>query len=207
MGASEFWLCLRLRTNPVEACVDVAPMSPVQQFSHDETGTVMAETVIVLAMLLWSFLAMFVYWDSFRATNTVEKPSYTISDIISREMQVLPTTYFDGMKRVANLLIDSDQDIKLRVTSITYKQAALEYQVLWSYSPGAAMEELTTSKLPDLKSRSPAMSDADYATIVEIEMPYLPAFNIGMNAMPFRQFIITRPRFVAPTCLSGRACT
>lgn len=185
----------------------LASMSLFDRFARDETGTVMAETVIVLPMLLWSYLAMFVYWDSFRSMNTVQKASYTISDIISREMKVLPPSYFDGMKSVIEMLIDRDQDVKMRITSITYKQSALQFQVLWSYSPGSAMPELTTTTLQALKSRIPAMSDADYATILETEMPYLPAFNVGMNAMTFKQFIITRPRFVAPTCLTGRVCT
>lgn len=182
-------------------------ISRVRQFARDEAGSVMAETVIVLPMLLWSYLAMFVYWDSFRSMNTVQKASYTISDIISREMKVLPASYFDGMKSVFELLIDQDQNVNIRITSITYKQSALEFQVLWSYSPGSAMTELTTASLQALKSRIPAMSDADYATIVETEMPYVPAFNVGMNAMTFKQFIITRPRFVAPTCMTGRVCT
>lgn len=183
------------------------PFFLLKQFVQDETGTVMAETVIVLPTLLWSYLAMFVYWDSFRSMNTVQKASYTVSDIISREMKALPASYFDGMKSVIELLINGDQDVKMRITSITYKKSASEFQVLWSYSPGSAMTELTTATLLDLKSRIPAMSDADYATIVETEMAYVPAFNIGMNATTFRQFIITRPRFVAPTCLTGRVCT
>lgn len=184
-----------------------AYQSLLRQFVRDEAGTVMAETVIVLPTLLWSYLAMFVYWDSFRSMNIVQKASYTVSDIVSREQKVLPTTYFDGMKSVIEVLINSDQDVKMRVTSITYKQSTLEYRVLWSYSPGSALPELTTTTLESLKSRIPAMSDADYATIVETEMPYTPVFNIGMNAMTFKQFIVTRPRFVAPTCLSGRICT
>lgn len=187
-----------------------SPISVLQKFARDETGTVMAETVIVLPMLLWSYLALFVYWDSFRSMNMVQKASYTISDIISREMVTLPTTYFDGMRNVMEMLIDRDQDIKMRVTSITYKQSTGKFEVLWSYSPGAvgvAMPALTTTTLQDVKAKIPAMSDADYATIVETEMPYIPAFNIGMDAMTMKQFIITRPRFVAPTCLVGRVCT
>ena len=179
----------------------------LKQFARDETGTVMAETVIVLPMLLWAYLALFVYWDSFRSMNTVQKASYTVSDIISREMKAVPSSYFDGMRNVIELLIDRDQDVKLRVTSITYKKANLRFEVLWSYSPGSALPALTTTTLQDLKSRIPDMSDADYATIVETEVPYVPAFNIGMNTMTMKQFIITRPRFVAPTCMTGRVCT
>ena len=187
-----------------------ASILTLKQFAHDETGTVMAETVIVLPVLLWAFLAMFVYWDSFRSMNTVQKASYTISDIISREMKTVDTTYFDKLRNVMELLIDRDQDVKMRITSITYKQSNLQFEVLWSYSPGPTalkLPELTTATLQDLKTRIPNMSDADYATIVETETPYVPAFNIGMNPITLKQFIITRPRFVAPTCMIGRVCT
>lgn len=184
-----------------------SPNALVRRFAIDETGTVMAETVIVLPMLLWSYLALFVYWDSFRNLNTVQKAAYTISDTISREMTVLPASYFDGLKSVMELLIDKDQDVKLRVTSITYDVDTLQYLVLWSYSPGSALEELDTAKLLSVKSRIPVMSDGDFATLVETEVPFVPAFNVGLAATTMKQFIITRPRFLAPTCMTGRNCT
>lgn len=179
----------------------------IRRFARDETGTVMAETVIVLPVLLWAFLALFVYWDSFRSMNTVQKAAYTISDTISREMITLPATYFDGLRNVMDLMIDSDQNVKMRVTSFTYNLADLKYVVLWSYSPDSAMAELTTDTLLLVKDRLPNMSNADFATIVETEVDYRPAFNIGMGNITLKQFIITRPRFVAPTCMNGRPCT
>lgn len=179
----------------------------LKTFMRDETGTVMAETVIVLPILLWAFLALFVYWDSFRSLNTSQKAAYTISDIISREMSERPTTYFDGLRNVMDRLVDGDQDAKIRVTSITYKQTNLRFEVLWSYSPRGDMTAWDTGTLQSVKDRIPNMSDADYATIVETEVTYTPIFNIGMNATTMKNFIITRPRFVSPTCLTGRVCT
>ncbi len=38
---------------------------------QDESGALMAEAVLVLPFMLWSYLALFVYWDSYRAVNTV----------------------------------------------------------------------------------------------------------------------------------------
>ena len=182
----------------------------VRQFLRDECGTVMAETVIVLPTLLWSYLALFVYWDSFRAMNTVQKATFTVSDVISREMKTVPATYFDGLRNVMDFMLDRDQDVKMRVTSITYEEDRLQFEVLWSYSPGptaSKLPELTTATLQTLKDRIPKMADADFATIVETEVPYVPAFNVGLNTTTLKQFIITRPRFVAPNCMTGRNCT
>lgn len=184
-----------------------SPLLVIKQFGRDETGTVMAETLIVLPLLLWAYMALFVYWDSFRAMNKVQKATYTISDTISREMATVPSTYFDGLKSVMNLLIDGDQTVKLRVTSITFDQDENKYKVLWSYSPNGDFLEYTDTTLNDVRGKIPNMSDADFATIVETEVPFTPVFDVGLTFNSFKQFIVTRPRFVAPTCMTGRVCT
>jgi Flp pilus assembly protein TadG len=179
----------------------------LRRFARDNDGSVMAETVIVLPVLLWSYLALFVYWDAFRSTNEVQKATYTISDIISREMVTKPQSYFDGLRDVAEFLVDADQDVKMRVTSITYDEDDARFEVLWSYSPDNTMPALTTATLQNYASRIPDMNDADFATIVETEVDYEPAFNVGLTDQTMQQFIVTRPRFVAPNCLSGATCT
>jgi hypothetical protein len=184
-------------------------LSSVRRFARNEGGSVVAETVIVLPILLWSYLALFVYWDTFRSLNTAQKASYTISDMISREMRVFPSSYVDGLRNVMEHLLDSDQDVKLRVTSITYDETDARFEVLWSYSPGGALQALTTGdlSLASIKSRIPNMSDADFATIVETQVPYAPMFNVGMTDQILQQFIVTRPRFVAPNCMQTQNCT
>lgn len=184
----------------------LSPIGLIRRFGRSETGSVMAETVIVLPILLWSFLALFVYWDSFRSMNTVQKAAYTISDTISREMITLPSSYFDGLRNVMDFMIDSDQDVRMRITSFTYNKTELKYKVMWSYSPNNAMPELTTAQLVNLEYRLPNMADADYATILETEVDYKPAFRVFMDDLTLQQFIVTRPRFVSPTCMNGRTC-
>ena len=76
---------------------------------QDESGTLMAEAVLVLPFMLWSYLALFVYWDSYRAVNTVQKAAYTISDMISREMLPVNQTYVNGMRTMMEYLIDHGQ--------------------------------------------------------------------------------------------------
>ena len=41
-----------------------SPLQMLRDFGRDEKGTIMAETVIVLPLLLWAYLALFVYWDA-----------------------------------------------------------------------------------------------------------------------------------------------
>ena len=43
--------------------------------------------------------------------------------------------------------------------------------------------------------------------IVETEVDYHPAFNVGVNDQVLKQFIVTRPRFVPKLCMTGVTCS
>ncbi len=174
-----------------------------RRFGRDESGVLMAEAIIVLPFMLWSYLALFVYWDAFRSVNTSQKAAYTISDMISREMLPLPTTYVTGMRDLMRYLIDNDQTVKIRVTSVTWSETNERFEVHWSRSPDNAMLPLTTTTLQDYASRIPKMAAGDFVTIVETSVSYHPAFSVGMNDEVIKQFVVTRPRFL--TCISVTA--
>lgn len=177
-----------------------------RRFARDESGTLMAEAVIVLPFMLWAYLALFVYWDAYRAVNVVQKSAYTISDMISREMVAVNDAYIDGMDSMLEYMIDQSQDAKTRVTSLTWSAINNRYEVHWSRSPHNAMPRLTTATLAALADRIPVMSDGDHVVLVEVEVNYEPAFNVGVGDQTIKQFIITRPRFVPRVCLTGVVC-
>lgn len=188
------------------------------RFGRDEGGTVMVEALLVLPMLLWSYLALFVYWDAFRSLNTAQKAAYTISDTISREMVSLSPAYIPGLRNMMQYLVhENDSVVKLRVTSITYNSTDSRYEVHWSRSPDGAFPELTTATLQQFADCDPAtikpgsciipkMADGDYVILVETSIPYHPAFNVGVNDQELREFIVTRPRFLPKICLTGVVC-
>lgn len=179
-----------------------------RKFGRDETGSLVVEAVLVLPFMLWAYLALFVYWDAFRSMNTVQKASYTVADMLSREMiAVNPATYFDGMDAMLEYMIDPDQNASLRVTSIKWSAANNRNEVMWSRSPGSAMPLLTTTTLQPLATRIPNMSDGDYVVLVEVSVNYNPSFNVGMPGQTLKQFIVTRPRFVPKICLTGVVCS
>lgn len=176
------------------------------RFRNEETGTIMAEAVLVLPFMLWAYLALFVYWDSYRSVNTVQKSAYTISDMISREMVSVTDTYINGMDSMLEYMIDKDQDAKLRVTSITWSAINNRYEVHWSRSPGNAMPLLTTGNLSTISGRLPNMADGDFIVLVEVEVGYESAFNVGIGDQTLKQFIATRPRFVRCVPINGGTC-
>lgn len=174
---------------------------------EDESGTLMAEAVLVLPFLLWAYLALFVYWDNYRAINTVQKAAYTISDMISREQVAITEAYIVGMDAMMEYLIAQDQDAKIRVSSITWSEINNRYEVIWSRSPDNAYPRLTTASVSDFAGQLPTMYPGDYVVLVEVGVSYRPAFNVGLSDQVLKQFIVTRARFVSPVCLLGAPCT
>jgi Flp pilus assembly protein TadG len=181
--------------------------SRLRRFGRDEDGTLLAEAVIVLPLMLWAYMALFVYWDAYRAVNTVQKAAYTVSDMVSREMVTLNTAYVPGMRDLMRYLVDTDQTVKIRVSSVSWNEANDRFEVDWSRSPDNAMPQLTTASIQSLASSIPEMADGDRVMLVETEVSYKPAFNVGIDESTLKQFIVTRPRFVPKVCLQGVVCS
>jgi Flp pilus assembly protein TadG len=179
---------------------------PFAKFGRDESGTVVAEAVIVLPLFLWAYIALFVYWDSFRSMNTVQKAAFTVSDMISREQTGIQSSYIDGISDVLEYLIDENQDARIRVSSVTWSDDNDRFEIHWSASPGNTMTPLTTATLQNYAYEIPAMTAGDFVIILEVNVDYIPTFDIGMPDQEFRQFIVTRPRFLPCLPLDNVSC-
>ena len=179
---------------------------PLRRFGRDESGTVVAEAVIVLPLFLWAYIALFVYWDAFRSMNTVQKAAFTISDMISREQTGITSAYVDGVSDVMEYLIDENQDASLRISSVTWNETDNRFEVHWSVSPGGEMTPLTHATVQDLAYEIPTMAAGDYVIIVEVQVDYAPSFDVGMPDQTFTQFIVTRPRFLPCLPLDTISC-
>lgn len=182
-----------------------------RKFLREESGVLMAEAVIVLPMMIWAYLALFVYWDAFRSVNTAQKAAYTISDTISREVNnvPLPANYVTGLRNLMRFLLDKDMPVKIRVSEVTWSAINNRFEVDWSRSPDNAIPLLTTAlaNLADYAGRIPKMSDGDRVVIVETQVAYHAAFNVGISDKTLNQFIVTRLRFAPKLCITGTVCT
>lgn len=176
------------------------------RFVRDEAGTLLAETVIILPLLIWAFLGLYVYWDAYRSVTTIQKAAYTISDMISREMEPISTAYILGLDSVMDYLVDEDSTLSTRVTSIAWSAANNRFEVHWSRSDGGVLPELTTATLQPMAGNIPAMAEGDYAIIVEVYVPYVSSFDVGLTSDHFSDFIVTRPRFLHCIQLDNILC-
>lgn len=179
----------------------------LRRFVRNEEAAMVAETIIVLPLLLWAYIGLFVYWDAFRSLNTVQKAAYTISDMISRQQTGITTSYINGAHRVLDYLIDDDVVSTMRVTSVAFSAANNRFEVHWSRSTNnVLMPPQTTTSLQNYISQIPNMTAGDYVVIVEVTVPYHPAFNVGMADQTFREFIVTRPRFLPCIPMDSVTC-
>jgi hypothetical protein len=96
-----------------------------RRFLRQDRGSIAAETVMVVPALILGYLAFFAYWDIYRMSNVIQKATYTVSDMVSRELAALPTTYIPGMKSLLEYMINDQTNVKLRVTSVVFPKASI----------------------------------------------------------------------------------
>lgn len=166
----------------------------LRNFSRDNRGSVAIEAAIIIPVLLWAFVAMWVFFEAYKTRSEVEKAAWVIGDMISRETNAIDDEYLDGAKSLFDLLSDSDSPSGLRVSVITYSGAFETYQLEWSQIRGniAALEG---SSMTDLADDLPVMADGERLILVQTISTYEPNLNVGIGDQTMKTFIFTRPRF------------
>ena len=168
----------------------------LRRFRRREDGYLVVESALILPFLLWAFVALYSYWDGFRAVTQVQKSTFAVADLISREQRPVNAAYINGMRLTMDTMLPGDMDSELRVTSIIWVQAQNRFEVEWSATSGTLAPLLTTGLLAPLMSKIPAMVDGDTAVIVESWVDYEATFVLGgIQDTRMTQFVVTRPRF------------
>lgn len=165
-----------------------------RRFSDDTRGSVSVEVAIILPVLLWAFVAMWVFFDAYKTRSTTEKAAFTISDMLSRETGAIDDTYLTSAKKLFDLLSRSDSASGLRVTVVSYSASQEDYVFKWSQVKGN-IDAMTGSDMTDLGEMLPAMSAGESLIIVETRTTYDPPLDVGLGTLPMDTFIFTRPRF------------
>jgi Flp pilus assembly protein TadG len=173
------------------------------RFLRDDRAAVSVEAILMLPLLFWILIATFVYWDAFRAVNTHVKATYTVADMLARQLGPVNTAFINGLDSVHRFISNvDDNDSWLRITSVQYDAATDSYVVLWSRSTGAA-PALTTATLAPMAGNLPVMWDGDTAIVVEAWRIFREIIPVGMNDRTLYEFTVMRPRFLSPIPLQG----
>jgi Flp pilus assembly pilin Flp len=184
------------------------------RFLRRERGAVLVEFLLFFPLLVWTMIAAVVFWDVFRTINTSQKAAYSVSDLISRQEDNLPPAFVDGMQDVFNfLMMNSAQNVQLRITSLYYDFDDDQYRLIFSVSPDNKLTAYTESDLEALKDRVPVLNDGDSVVIVESMIDYTAPFDTGifniadaLSSQVFSHFVVTPPRFRSAICLETPGC-
>lgn len=169
----------------------------LSRFRNDERGSVMVETVITLPLLIWAVGATYEFFEVHRYHSARDKASYTIADMISREMLPITPGYLTNAKTVFDTIANDDGQNALRVSIVKYDSDEDKYSVKWSEVRGPSkLRKLTTSDVETAHDKLPVMRDGDELIVVDSMSEYPPMFDIWFgDAMDVATHVVTSPRF------------
>jgi hypothetical protein len=175
----------------------------LRRFCAREDGSIAIETVIIIPVLFWAYLAMFATFDAYRAYSQNQKASYTVSDMISRETTPIDAAYITGLHTLMAYLVDEPlDDVAIRVTSIAYDADTDSFSQDWSRAVGGP-EPLRDTDVQDWHDSLPVMYDGERLTVLETWVEYRAPFNTGLGERTVRNFVFTKPRYADRVLWSG----
>ncbi|TCM88085.1 hypothetical protein [Rhodovulum steppense] len=184
-----------------------APLAPFRRFARDTSGNMVIELLLMLPLFLWVLLGIVTYFYGFQMKTTSLKGAYTISDLLSREMEgpVTPA-YVAGLDQMFNFITNTHDDLgRLRVTLITCTRncdagdTGRELDIDWSHGTNG-LPQMTRADLNTVFEASiPLLPENERAILVETQVLYDPPVSpiwFGVGRMQMDSFVVTRPRFV-----------
>lgn len=175
----------------------------LRAFLRDPRAALTVELVMITPVLVTMLIVFTAFWDGFRVQGAVQRATYSIADMLSREQVPVNATYIAGLERVIEHITRSDA--RLRVTSLRRvsngPSGLLGMEVRWSHSPGAALPALTTGTLSTVQSQIPTMAIGASVMMVEVQVPYKPLTSL-MKTNMFKETFVLRPRFAPFICFN-----
>ena len=186
---------------------------PRSRFGSDTRGSIVIDSFSAILLLSLGASAFFAFWEAYQVQNRVQKATYTVSDLISRQRgTTLSRTFLDGMEQTAEFLMHDDQNAVMRISQVRRTSGVATdtagLAIDWSYSPCSAKTALTTATISQVRTKLPLIDLSAALVVVEIEVQYDAGMQeIGFGAMTFRGFLSSLPRFEQQFGLNGTGTT
>jgi hypothetical protein len=161
---------------------------------QEEGGSLTVEAVIMFPLLFWALLSMLVFFDAYRQSSLNVKASYTISDMLSREVEPINAAYLDGAMNLFAELARSANPPRMRVTVVYYDAAQKRFFRDWSHQRGG-VPVLSNADVLAMQHKLPLVPNNERLIVVETWADYVPPFNVGLARQDLYNFVFTRPRF------------
>lgn len=184
----------------------------LRSFGQREDGLMVTELILTLPIFIFCIIAVYTYWDAYRVLNAAQKATYTVSDLLSRERRAIEEGYIEGLHDLTEYMLGDNLPVQMRVTAITYSGVRNRYEVIWSRSPNGEKPVLTTETLQAHTQHIPMLADGDSIVLVETDVQFkpafaeTPAFAMYLGEQVFKNFIVTRPRFLPRICIVDSPC-
>jgi hypothetical protein len=137
----------------------------------------------------------------------VQKGTYAVADMLSREMVPASPGFITGLETTLEYIIERNANI--RVTSIRRiangPAGVAGLDVLWSFSPGNVLTPRTEATLAEIEGEIPMMSVGSNVVIFEAFVPYTPVTDI-LTVSTMNETVAMRPRFLPTLCMTGIVC-
>ncbi|MEM8580588.1 MAG: TadE/TadG family type IV pilus assembly protein [Pseudomonadota bacterium] len=173
----------------------------VRRFWFDNHGGAVVEMGIILPVMLLLFVAGLVAQDSVRMAYLNNKAVYTVSDMVSREDELIDGGYFNGLHSVYRYLIDQRFPTGMRITTIECtanctNEETRVLEVCWSQTT-AGLAQLTTEDIEAYNAKTPLFAEGDTLLMTEAFLDYSPLIdNALMPTQTYEAIAFTRPRII-----------
>lgn len=169
-------------------------LARLRLFAGDARGSLSVETAMIYPLLIFAYIATFVFFDAFRSQNVNLKAAYTISDMLSRQTEEVDMDYLNGLNKVFDYLTVSNTETWIRVSVINWSDDENKYRLEWSQAT-SGKASLVQADITDMADQIPVMADGDTLILMQTAMAYEPIFDVGLAARWYENLVLTRPRF------------
>lgn len=164
-------------------------MCGLKRLLRETGGSTIVEFALLAPILLTILLGSVTAFDMFRNAQNVEKATFTIGDMLSREY-VLTASKLTGMLDLLQNMVPTARDGGLRISSVAKDKGVLVLR--WSRSLGSNVPDtpLPSDVLPDI-------AEGDSVLITESFVPHeAMVAGFGFGNITFQGKAAHRPRFV-----------
>jgi hypothetical protein len=128
----------------------------------DRTGSVTAEFVIALPILIWALVATVVFFDAFKSRYQTEMAANVVADSLSRETQAFTPAFLEGINEAYDVLAQSKYPTRIRVSGIIWDDYMNRAHLSWSYGT-RGLQPLPPDALVMMRNNDTASMEAHFS--------------------------------------------
>lgn len=167
-------------------------MTPIRRFLRAEDAAISVESAIMMPILMIFCLSAYTYFDAYRKGLVLEKATYAVSDMLSRqETEVVDLAYLNGLQDIFEFITGTENASFIRVTQLVHNNGEIQVEksLATNGEPGLTQTTLQ-AHLDSIPTTRPGRS----VVAVEVAATYAPAFNIGLPVRRAHKMVVSPPR-------------